>query len=289
MRKASTEEKRKHSSALVPFSYYECMIPDSFPCVPMHWHSEFEINYVLSGSAEFVCGDEKITTTEGDIVIILPNMLHAVLPVEGMSQHYDTLVFRADMLGASNNDRCSAEFIKPLISGNCRMNAKIATEHRNYKELKIIMESIFSCAKGNTFKFDILLKSELLRFFWLLETSGDLDLGEKRTTGKSEMIRPAIEYINTNFRDIITVEILSELVHLSKSYFMHCFRETVGTSVIEYVTQLRVKNVCALLKETNMTAAEAAYESGFRNVSNFNRQFKRIVGCAPKEYRKLSR
>ena len=52
-------EKRQHSTVLVPYTYYECSIPDYFPFVPLHWHGELELNYVISGSAEFICGDER--------------------------------------------------------------------------------------------------------------------------------------------------------------------------------------------------------------------------------------
>ena len=39
-------ENRVHSSKVKPFSYYQCLIPDEFAYAPMHWHSEFEINFV---------------------------------------------------------------------------------------------------------------------------------------------------------------------------------------------------------------------------------------------------
>ena len=52
-------ENRVHSSKVKPFSYYQCLIPDEFAYAPMHWHSEFEINFVREGFAEFNCGDEK--------------------------------------------------------------------------------------------------------------------------------------------------------------------------------------------------------------------------------------
>lgn len=53
------KENRIHSSDIKPFSCYECIIPDYFNYVPMHWHNEFEINYIIEGSAEFICADEK--------------------------------------------------------------------------------------------------------------------------------------------------------------------------------------------------------------------------------------
>ncbi len=107
--------------------------------------------------------------------------------------------------------------------------------------------------------------------------------------GDGRIIRPAIEYMNENIGEDITIELLADTVHLSKSYFMRCFKKTVGIGAIEYLAQLRVKKVCALLCETDMTASEAAFGCGFRNLSNFNRRFKEIMGCTPCEYRKAAR
>ena len=285
----TSEEKKQHSSRLVPFSYYKCFIPDYFASVPLHWHSEFEINFIISGCAEFICGDKKFISSEGDIIIVPPNMLHAVYPHGDHRQRYDTVVFSPEMLGISENDRCAAECIKPIANSRAEINTQITKEHIYYSELKTAAENIFSCAKGNTPQLDMLMKSELLRFFWLLEESGDIFRTAENAVSRSEMIRPAIEYMNENFAEAVTVDILAEAAHLSKSYFMNRFKEAAGVGAIEYLSQLRIKKACEILSKTDKTAAETAFECGFRNLSNFNRQFRKIVGCTPKEYRKMNR
>ena len=58
---------------------------------------------------------------------------------------------------------------------------------------------------------------------------------------------------------------------------------------IEYINRLRIKSVCEMLADTDMTASEAAFKSGFNNISNFNRIFKKTMGCTPLEYRKTLR
>ena len=49
-----TEEKRQHSTPLIPYSSYEVRIPEALNNVPMHWHNEFEINLILRGAGEFI-------------------------------------------------------------------------------------------------------------------------------------------------------------------------------------------------------------------------------------------
>ncbi|MBQ5319059.1 MAG: AraC family transcriptional regulator [Oscillospiraceae bacterium] len=280
------EEKRRHSSELVPYSYYKCLIPDYFDCVPLHWHGEFEINYVIEGKAEFLCGDERFVTQTGDIVIIPPNRLHAIYTHGDYEQRYDTIVFSTDMLGASVNDRCAAECVRPLTNGHFGTKAHITVEHPYYSEIKTTVENIFSCAKGNTARLDMLLKSEMLRLFWLLGESGDIQVDDKPDF--SGVIRPAVEFINENFCENITIEQLAEIVHLSKSYFMARFRQAAGVGAIEYINQLRIKKACAMLAGSGLNASDVAFECGFRNLSNFNRLFKKAVGCTPVQYRKIN-
>ncbi|MBQ8176761.1 MAG: AraC family transcriptional regulator [Oscillospiraceae bacterium] len=282
------EEKRRHSSELLPFSYYKCSIPDYFACVPLHWHGEFEINYVLDGCAEFLCGEERFISNGGDIVIIPPNMLHAIYTHSDFEQRYDTIVFSTDMLGASVNDRCAAECVRPLVNGHFGLNVHITAEHQYYDEIRTTVENIFSCAKGNTPQLDMLLKSELLRLFWLLEESGDMYRKMDNKPDFGDVIRPAVEYINENFCENITVQQLADIVHLSKSYFMARFRQAAGVGAIEYINQLRIKKACRLLAESKLNAADVAFECGFRNLSNFNRLFRKAVGCTPAMYRKIN-
>ncbi|MBD5129164.1 MAG: AraC family transcriptional regulator [Ruminococcaceae bacterium] len=283
MYNTETEEKRKHSSRIVPFSCYRCKLPDYFTSVPLHWHGEFELSIIQEGCIECICGDVKYLMREGDIVIVAPNVLHAMYP-HGEFQRYDTVVFSPDMLGASENDRSAAECIRPIADGFCAIH--VTPAHTYYNELKITADNIISCAIGNTARLDMLMKSELLRLFWLLENSGDIDCRAHSEVNRSEVIRPALEYIAENYGDNITIDKLAETVHLSKSYFMSRFRQAAGVSAVEYITQYRIRAACSVLTESSKTVSEISFECGFRNLSNFNRAFKRLMGCTPNEYRK---
>lgn len=115
MEQDQKKEARVHGSAAKPFGYYPCIIPDHFHSVPMHWHSEFELNYILEGSAEFLCGQERFFSQKGDIILTLPNVLHAIYPRETTRQVYDTLVFRPELFGISPAERSYQSCIQPLL------------------------------------------------------------------------------------------------------------------------------------------------------------------------------
>lgn len=282
MNNTHSRENRIHSSAVKPYSYYECSIPDRFGCVPMHWHSEFEISYVREGSAEFICGEEKFTSARGDIIITQPNVLHSIYPCGNIRHLYDTIVFSREIFGASEQDRFFSECIQPVIDGRMKIQTHITQNHHYYNELSCAAENIFSCARGNTPQLDMLMRSEILRLFWLLETEAET----AECSDHESLIRPALEYIAEHFSESITISRLAATVHLSESYFMNKFREYVGVSAMEYISHFRIEKACNALISTQSNVMDIALECGFGNLSNFNRQFRRIAGCSPTEYRK---
>lgn len=282
MNDISSKENRIHSSELKPFSYYKCIIPNYFYCVPMHWHNEFELNFIREGSAEFICGDEKFTSSKGDIIITLPNVLHSVYPYKDTKQVYDTLVFSPEIFGSSASDRCITQCIKPLTDGSMRIMTHITPSHHYYAELSVTAENIFSCAKGDTPQLDMLMRSELIKLFWLLETEAERDIPAVRD---ESIIRPVLEYIGEHYSENITVSMLARQVHLSESYFMDRFRQQAGLSAARYICHFRIDKACRELIGTDKSVLEIALDCGFRNLSNFNRQFRKINGCSPTEYR----
>ncbi len=282
----SSREKRQHGSVSVPYAYYECRIPDYFPLVPLHWHNEFELNCIFSGKSELVYGKDRMVTDAGDIVLITPNRLHAIYPHGDSCQVYDTLVFRGEMLGAGKEERGWVSCIEPLINGTREVTVPITKGHGLYGEIRECVEGIFACRKKNTPVADLSMKSGLLRLVCLLEESGGIRVVKEQEDRSMEHVRDALVFINQNFREDICVEQLADMVHLSRSYFMHCFKQATGVSAVEYTIQLRIKNACEMLRNSGRTSVEVAFACGFQNLSNFNRQFKKCVGCTPGQYRR---
>lgn len=284
-----TKEKRQHSSTLLPYSYYECKIPEYFINVPMHWHKEFELNLVVKGKGDFIINNEKYRVTEGDILLLTPDTLHAVYPVENTALVYEALVFSKMMLGTESKDRSSTECIQPLVNGEHKVQPLLPADIEEHDEFVSCVREIFACAKKNRSHDDLLLKSLLLRFFWMLEEQQGMIEKGKREVSYGNMIRPVLEYMKENYSEGVTVDDLAQLVNISKSHFMSCFKRTVGIGAIEYLLQIRMRAAMELLTETTLSVAEISGRCGYNNLSNFNRHFKKIVGCTPVEYRKQSK
>lgn len=285
MKDHSTEEKRKHSTASVPYTCYRCSIPDFFPSVPLHWHREFELACIYKGNGEFRIDDSIVPVTAGDIVIIRPGSLHSTDRTGSRKLIYDTIVFDESILFGNHSERCYTEYLNVYNRPDTRIMVPLNSENPNYQAIKSCAEELFEAAKRSTGEGDFIVKIKLSEIFRLVLESGVLETGHKYEI-VSDSVRPAIDYIRNNYSEKITIDELAAQCHLSKSYFMNLFKKVTGTTVIGYLMQVRIDNACRLLANENMSASETALNVGYTNISNFNRQFRQLTGLTPKEYKK---
>ena len=279
------KEGYQHTTIPVPYKYYPSAIPDLSPMMIRHWHNEFEINYVVSGVGIFNYEDRSCIAKKGDIFIFSPNQIHGMAPHEGNSIHYDTLLFRGGFLGRSE-ERAVRKYIYPLIEGASAIQTPISEGEKGYEQIREVIEMILDIIKKGDVLRDILFKSKMLELFYLLYLNGYVSEKNKDKSNCAFVIRPALAYIEEHFSEEITVEELAAQIPLSKSYFMNCFKKATGMGTIEYITQMRIKHACEELLKNDKTVMQIAFESGFRNLSNFNRLFKKNVGLSPGDYKK---
>ena len=98
-------------------------------------------------------------------------------------------------------------------------------------------------------------------------------------------IKEAIKYIEGHYYESITSKDVAEYVGLSSSYFSALFRQAVGSNPSDFIIDFRLRKAKQLLKESNYRIYEIAEMVGYENNFYFNRLFKKVVGCTPKEYR----
>ncbi len=106
---------------------------------------------------------------------------------------------------------------------------------------------------------------------------------------ESPASRPEIDgvlaYIEGNLTRPISRQELAQQASFAPSYFSALFRETTGTTIPEYINLRRIRRAQELLRAPETRVSAVCYAVGFRDLSNFNRVFKRIVGQTPREYR----
>lgn len=104
------------------------------------------------------------------------------------------------------------------------------------------------------------------------------------TTG-SEFIHKALAYIGEHYTEELTLQSVSDQVHISKNYFCLMFKKETGQNFIDYVISLRITRAKQLLLSTPLKIYEVAQEAGFHDVKYFSKLFKKLTDCSPVDYR----
>lgn len=100
------------------------------------------------------------------------------------------------------------------------------------------------------------------------------------------LVSDALEYINSHYMEPIRIETLAGHCHISETHIRRLFSSCINMGPLEYINLIRIKNACELLRKTDALVADIAFKCGFSTLSTFNRNFKRITGCTPYEWRK---
>jgi AraC-like DNA-binding protein len=125
------------------------------------------------------------------------------------------------------------------------------------------------------------LFSDLLLLIYRATLSGDAD-----DHASGYRLSDVIDYIEDSYSDQLSLSDLAGILDCSPAYFSRMFSREVGVPPFEYINRVRVRHACSLLRSTQRSITEIAFEVGYNNVSFFNRYFRRIMQRTPREYRR---
>ena len=236
---------------------------------PLHWHSYFEIEIILSGSGKYIINDVEYDISANDAFFLNPTDFHyldvnevtelinisfdnsilddkdmALLVFERMKRAYafdgterDRLLNAADIL----LDECQT-------SGDCQ---------------KQILQYVIKC----------LLRKNAIS----LKVISDGD--------HHNAIKKAILYLEMHFAEKITLDDVAAEAGYHPTYFSELFKKVTGETYIDMLTRLRIGHAKSMLAN-GFSVSDACFGSGFGSLSNFLELFKRNCKTTPSEYRK---
>jgi len=111
---------------------------------------------------------------------------------------------------------------------------------------------------------------------------------ESQDAKKVTQLKPAIDYINGNYDQQIALADIAKQVHLSVSRLAHLFKEQMGITLIDYLTNVRITHAKRLLLTTEHSCTTICFEVGYNNQSYFTRTFKEISGMTPRQFRQCN-
>ncbi|PZX20160.1 AraC-like DNA-binding protein [Breznakibacter xylanolyticus] len=256
---------------------------------PWHFHSEYEILYVIKSYGKRFVADSVESFNEGDLVLLGSQVPHYWKNDDAFfngdpALHVQAVViqFSSDFMDQAMANYPELNHIKELLNRASQGIHFPAPENRS------IGEHILSLKNKDGFeRFMTLL--QILNAMAHTPTShtlGSPGFQKKMPNVKDQRLSKILNYINLNYTDSLTLPQLATQFGMNASAFSRYFKEKTAKSPIEYINEMRIYYACKLLQNTRQSISQIGYECGFNNISNFNRIFKTQLGMSPSEYQK---
>lgn len=279
-------ESKIHGEFSFPYNTYLCSIPLDFSKVPSHWHDEMEIIYIKKGKGMVTVDFRSYHVSANTIVLIMPGQLHAIDQFEECSMEYENIIFNPSMLLPKKPDTASREFINPLIHGQVTVPTVFTPVYPYYTDVAAPIDACDEICKTMPQGYELFIKSQLFQLFFVLENKCR-NYGKKQQNPKNlEKMKVIIKYVENNYAQKITIADVAELTGFSESHFMRYFKDTMGTSFVDYLKDYRLTMAARLLTASDSSVLAISEEVGFENLSYFNRAFKKKYLVTPSQYRK---
>ena len=252
-----------------------------------HYHPECELTLILEGSGQRLVGDSVEEYGPGDLVLLGPNLPHTYCsgPAKGLNRAL-VLQFRPELLGdiffALPEMRSLRHFLDRSTQG---LVFSFSSESK-----KAIIHSKICDLPAHSNPEKILELLEILDTLASTATSRALSRTHMLPPVKTEdqkRISTICNFLCEHYEEGIDYARLTKKLHMSQPAICRFFRRATGRTMTEYVNGYRISVAANLLRETDKSILEIAFEVGFGNYSHFNRQFQRSKGKTPRLFRAM--
>lgn len=278
-------ENKSHTPDDFPYNTYICSIPLDFRAVKLHWHNEVEIIVIKKGTGIVSVDLASYSVKSGDVIFVFPGQLHSISQKDSEIMEYENILFKSTLLKSSGYDLCNDSFIQPFLSGNFNISPVVNKKCSYYSAIASSINEIDQLCDNRPYAYQLAVKSYLFQIFYVITANCGKSEATQIRKKSLEKVKTILTYISKHYQENITIEDIAAHCFYSKSYFMKFFRETMGVSFISYLNDYRLEIAAKLLTETSDNIVDIALNTGFDNLSYFNRCFKKKYGMTPGKYR----
>ncbi|MBO9620155.1 MAG: helix-turn-helix domain-containing protein [Niabella sp.] len=249
-------------------------------------HVNFEIALIENCMGKRFIGDHIEEFEGAELVLMasyLPHCWQYYQTIDSQLPPYATVVhFFPDFLGKDLLEKSEAKNLKQLFTdatkgilftGDTLARAKNLLQEMLYEKgltrSALLLQLLDTLSKSTSHK---ILSSP---GFNIIESSNE-----------ASKINIIFDYIFKNFREIIELEKVAAIIPMSTAAFCRFFKSKTSRTLTDFIKEVRIGHAAKLLLEGKHNVSEACYDSGYNNVSNFNKHFKEIKGVSPKAFLK---
>jgi YesN/AraC family two-component response regulator len=255
-----------------------------------HYHTNFEIYYLISGERYYFIEDSLYKISEGDLILINANDLHKTL--KGSTEKFSRILisFNLNFLKSILEEISD---IHPLLCFERKIHILSLTPPQQ-AIVEHLLHNMLDEYKKHPSGYLTNLRLDLLKLLIFtarfaeksLITTDHKKLHTEDMNSMHSKILLAVQYINTHYSDDISLKDLSCLYHISYYYFCRVFHQVTGFTLKEYISSVRIRKAQQLLWDTKLSISAISELVGYDDITNFGRVFKQITHLSPLQYRK---
>ena len=254
---------------------------------PWHQHPEYELVLITKGAGKRMIGDHVDRFEENDLLLLGPYLPHEWLcdesyysPAEEFLGEGIVIQFVHDFLGSQFFEIPENKSLNKLLQDSSR---GIKFPSKTKKKIIPLLHDIIQMSMSKQLY-------TLFSIFEILSKCKDYTLlcspifNEPFHNGTNTQMQKALQYIFQNFQKNANIKGVLEYTKMSNTAFCKAFKINYRMTFKEYLLSIRIGYACNLLTDNNLNISEIAYNSGFENISNFNRQFKKTKNLTPSQF-----
>lgn len=236
-----------------------------------HFHDYFELYFLEEGERYHVINDELYLLHANELILFAPLVMHRSYGDADVKFTRTLVYFESEKI---NNP----ELLQLLL----HKSGAYKPTRDELQTIQPILKRILK-EQENSESFSDDYMSYLLNI--LLITIARLNKNINRSQKSNRMI-DVLTYIHEHYNDNLTVQILADEAHFSPYHLCREFKKFTNNTIIQYINATKIMNAQRMILETDQSFTQISSNTGFSNVTHFNRVFKQIIGLSPSEYKK---
>ncbi len=236
-----------------------------------HTHACAEMFYVVGGKGQFRIEDNLYPVVENDLIIVNPHVRHTETSLDSSPLEYIVLGVEGLELMVNEEENNPFAIISFKSSG-----ADI------YFLLTNMLKELEAKAPGYETICQDFLDILVIRLMRGSDFSARLIPSTLQVSKEGAAVH---RYIESHFKENVSLDDLAEVAHLNKYHLTHLFTRDYGISPIKFLLSLRIKESCYLLRTTDHPLSQIARITGFSSPSYFSQSFRKAEGISPTDYR----
>ena len=236
-----------------------------------HYHEYYEIYYLEAGERFHMVEDKLYKMEAGEFIIFPPYVMHHSYGAENMPFKRVLLYFSQE------------EILWPSILSELREEGGIyKVGIRERQEIHRAMELILKEQKNPGAYHEEYARGVLNMLLLLIAREERPEKAPERKSRIGEVIR----YIHSHYQEEISLEMLAQMFYVSPYYLCREFKKSTNSTIVRYINVTRIMNAERKFMETSKNITDISRETGFSNLTHFNRVFKSVTGMSPSQYRR---